>query len=228
MRRFAASTFLASFVVAVWAVLFPTPYALCMSLLAAFPVVAVSMVGFSGGQLKFVNQAGEISTYAFMVIVLTSVVLVYRSFDIHTLSWTGSALAAVVLDAVLIGAVAFIDRPNLHARLLVTLAAIGLLWGLGCANFANALLDIGPKQIFRPTIEPYSVSLGRNTGRTGGGGYSRHLIVGAWGPITGTQDAVVGEVLYQRAMTGQPVCVSLGRGFFGAPWYSFEACPPSP
>lgn len=227
MRRFAATTFVASIIVAVWAMLFPAPYPLCMGLLAAFPVVAVGMVGFSGGQLKFVNPAGEISTYAFMVIVVTSFTLAYRSFDIHAISWTGPALAAVMLDFCLVGAVAFIDRPNLHVRLLVILAAIGLFWGLGCANFTNALLDMSPKQTFRPTINLYSTTNGLNIGRYGNGGYSRHFVVGPWGPTARSEDTVVTEGVYQRAKAGQPTCVLLGRGFFGAAWYSFGACPGS-
>jgi hypothetical protein len=228
MRRLAGHVFLASIAVALWALLFPQPYGLCMALLAAFPVVAIGMVAFSGGQLKFVNPAGEITTYAFMIIVLTSVILAYRSFDIHTVSWTGPGVAAIVLDLCFVGAVAFIDRPSLHGRLLFALAVLGLFWGIGCANFANALLDIAPKQIFRPTIGSYTITQGTSSGRTGGGGYSRHFVVGPWGPMTRPQDTVVSEFLYQRTKAGEPVCVSLGRGFFGAAWYSFEGCPASP
>jgi len=228
LRRFAGYIFVASIAMAIWAVFDPGSNALGLTVLAAFPLAAVCMVGFSRGQLQFVNSAGEITTYAFMIILVTSFVLAYRSFDVHALSWTGPALAAVVIDLCLVGLVAFFDRPNLHVRLLVSLSAICLFWGIGCANFANALLDTAPKQIFRPSIKPYSIPLGTNRGRSGGGGYARHFVVGPWGPITTTYDAVVTEFVYQRARDGRPVCVSLGRGFFDAAWYSYETCPTSP
>ena len=224
IRRFAAKAFMASAAVALWGVLYPTPYAVCVCLLAVFPVGAIVMVGLSRGQLKFVNPAGEITTYAFMIILLTGGAFAYRSLDICALAWVGPACAAAALGLGFAAAVAWIDRPNLHKRLLITYLAIGLIWGWGCANFANALFDAAPKQTFRPSIGYYTMALGSNAGRTGGGGRSRHLVVGPWGPITKVDDPVVSEALYQRAENHQPICVTLGRGFLGAPWYSLGAC----
>jgi hypothetical protein len=224
MRRFAAKALIAAAVTAIWTVLYPTPYALCVGLVAIFPLAAVAIVGLSRGQLKFVNPAGEITTYALLIILVTGGALAYRSLDICALSWAGPAFAAAMLGLGFTGAVAWIDRPNLHKRLLVTVLAFGLVWGWGCADFANALFDTAPKQTFRPAIGYYTIALGSNAGRTGGGGRSRHLVVGPWGPITKTDDPVVSETLYQRAEHHQPICITLGRGFLGAPWYSLGAC----
>jgi len=181
------------------------------------------MVGVSGGQLKFVNPAGEITTYAFLVILLACAVLFYRSMDIHMLNAVVLAPYAVGLGLAFVAAVAWIDRPARHVRLLTAMALFGLIWGWGCANYVDMAFDFAPKQIFHPSIRVYSIGGGR--GRYNGSATIRHVVVDPWGPFDRSSDLVVSEAQFGATQRGASLCVALGRGLLGGAYYSIVECP---
>lgn len=226
MRRVASKVLIAAGLIAIWTVLFPVLYGFCVGLLMILPPAAIAMVGFSRGQLRFVNQAGEITSYALTTALVTSCVLVYRSFDIHTLGWIGLVVVAGALGIGFAGAVAWIDWPNRHWRLLLTMMGIGLIWGWGCATFGNMLLDVRSKQIFHPMFSTYSEGgfTVSGSGRYVSGRLTRHVTLAPWGPIAERSDIIVSEELYQSARIGDPICVELGQGYFHTPWYSLSTC----
>jgi len=223
MRRVASAVFVFAVVVCVWAIFAPSPYGLCVGVLIALPPIAVVMVAVSGKQLKFVNPAGEITTYAFLIILLTSIAVVYRSTDIHMLTLFAPAPYAAILGLAFVGAVAWIDWPARHIRLLVTMLALGCVWGWGCASYADMAFDSAPRQIFRPTITAYSIS--RGAGKYQAGGAIRHVVVDPWGPFDQSSDMVVTEALYSATQRGVSLCVALGRGMLGWSYYSIVECP---
>jgi hypothetical protein len=223
MRRFALVVLLATVLVCVWGIFSASLDGLCLGLLVVLPPFAVGMVGLSRGQLMFVNPAGEITTYAFLIILLASVVLLYRSMDIQTLNPFGPAPYAMALAMAFVALIAWIDRPAVHVRLLVTLAVLGFIWGWGCANYFNMAFEVAPKQFFHPAIMGHTLT--RPGGRYEPGGSIRFVAVDPWGPISRPTSMVVSEALYDSTQRGASLCIGLGRGLLGWSYYSVVECP---
>lgn len=93
----------------------------------------------------------------------------------------------------------------------------GLMYSVGLVDTVDTMPDHSTPSLFRTWIVKMHEQ--RHSRFT-----SFELRVAPWGPVQYADDIDVTAGTYRRSKVGDPVCLSLHRGFLHAPWYELVPC----
>jgi hypothetical protein len=137
------------------------------------------------------------------------------------MNWSMALILAGLCAAVaLLLGVGLVGRRLPGGLLLSVLfwGAFGGGYGYGAAVFADTRFDHNLPQIYPAQVQRQYMSHR--------GGSTRHLVLGPWGPMTGTTDIAVSLSAYDALIPGQTACVTLHPGALRMPWYRAGVCSP--
>ena len=101
---------------------------------------------------------------------------------------------------------------------LVGTILVACAYAYGMTAETDKLLDRSPPRSFRATVLDKSSSGGVKSPRTW------HFTVSAWGPRAEGDEITVSSDTFSSIRRGETVCIALGPGALGIPWYEGAAC----
>lgn len=201
-----------------WALIYPHPYGLVVTVLAALPLVAVALVIRSSGIYQIEGRRHDARpslapAYLFPSIGLCMLAL--REFQL--LRWGNLVLFAIALGLILPAVVRRADR-QLQKRVsgLLPIFIFGVFYAAGLILQANSLFDTSTPQSFEVEVLGKHVAHGRST--------SYYLRLAPWGPRTEAKQVSVSTRLYRSTKTGDDVCIRLHNGALHIPWFVINHC----
>ena len=205
-------------VTAAWGWLYPRPYEAAMATLGVIPAIAVIALATGQGLYQVEGRRHDARADLSVAFLVPGAVLALRSlWDFEFLEWMPilkmAIVASVILTILLVGA----DRGMRERRwAFLAFLLLCFLYAFGAMAQANALLDHSEGQVFRTLVLAKRISSGKST--------TYYFMVDPWGPRNKPNEVSVSRALYQATPIGDAVCVSLGKGALGAPWFVVRAC----
>jgi hypothetical protein len=216
-RKLAKALTALAWVLGVWSFVWPHPYWLAITTLAALPAIALLLVILSGGLFRIFAMT-KIEVGVGMVFAFPAAVIAIRVMqDLDMVSEWPLIGASVAAAGVSVFATALIDRKAASRPVvLINGALIGGLYFFGLIGEANALLDRSPESIVRTQIMKKRVSEGQTT--------RYYFTLAPWGSQSEPDDARVTRNLYDSLQPGNMVCVAPHSGALGMPWFTVDEC----
>lgn len=221
-RTLAAALTLAAVALAIWALLWPMPYAVVVVCLIALPVLAVVLtrarrtmfrIGFGAGY-------GE-ANLATPCMIAACALLARTLLDLNMIDWTPligmATFVAAVFLAVTMAFTILTERTRRRrwGRSLVAAVLTGA-YAFGVLGQADSLLDPSAPAVLRSRV------LDKTLGRTRFATY--RLTLAPWGPVTNPAEVAVSHDLYNKVAPDDPVCIRLHDGALHLAWFTVMAC----
>jgi hypothetical protein len=196
----------------------PDPPGIVILLLLAMPWVALAADTMGQGLFSVVPARNDAHPSLFLALLIPGVVLAMRAlYDDPMLEWELPIGAGLIAGGVFALVLALADRGVLDSpgKFLVVLP-FAIAYGFGAVAAANAWLDSAPAAVKEVAVMGKHRTYGRHS--------SFYLQVEPWGPRTTAQDVSVSFPLYNAALPGGTVCVSLHPGALRMAWFKVARC----
>jgi hypothetical protein len=195
-----------------WAVFYPKPYVLVVTLVASLPWIAI-LVRWNYGR-AFEIDGSEKTRRANLtnIVMLPPLVLMMRAiFDANLMSPAELIIPAVIGGILMTGVMALI-APEIRSKSgLVSISIFMMIYCASVLPIANRLLDKTEGEKFHPMVLDKRHTEGRK--------HDWYLTVDSWGSYKMGNEIEVSRNLYEETAIGQPVCLVLQDGRFGFKWY---------
>ena len=212
-----------AFVMAVWCMIAPRPYTLCVLVCALTPWVALTLPFFFGGRLVFDGRNSEKRPDVFYLVFLPALAIGARALmDFHILDWKMALAAAIGVSIVwniAILAARRGERAKTFAFMTITLLLFGVDYGYGLVTFADVLGDRALVASYTPQITSKHVTHGKSA--------DYYLDLTAWGG-RGQDEESVPRAFYNTFRPGDRICIKVHPGHLGMKWFevtAYGACP---
>jgi len=205
---------------AVWLLVYPTPYVPLMFAALILPVVALYIIWRFKG-IVTVNDATK-SAYPSMQVTLffCCLLLFVRAminYDLYAYQklWQWVAVVTMVLSAA-VYSIAFtgphktINKKPVFFLLVVLFAG----YSYGAIIFANCHYDTSKAQVYKLPVIDKHISSGKAK--------TYYITTPAWGRFTGQQDISVAASVYESVSMNDTVNIYLLQGKLGIPWYFLD------
>lgn len=205
----------AAFGLTLWAMIYPKPYLLVMTLLAVLPAAAIALVKTSNGALTIDDRRrpGARPSVAYAVIS-PGMVLALRAFlDWHILDWSAFWVPFGVLGASMCALVWYASGtsgPRKMGPIAVTCASC-LLHGYGLTLFLNCALDRSNPVAHQTVVRSHQVSHGKST--------TYYITVSPWLDGPGYRQISVPLATYNAHPVGSAALVLVRGGRLAIPWF---------
>jgi hypothetical protein len=216
-RRLARVLTVTAFLTILWGFIFPFPYELAISILAALPWIAVETVRRSGGLFRVDTNRNDTHPNVALPFIFPGLVLMLRSVsDYNVLQSPAVAWFSIGIGGLLCLS-AFAVDPTLRGKVGTTasLFAFSLAYGYGFAIEANTLLDRSPGTSYIASVASKRIVKGKTT--------TYELSLGPWGPKTKSNKLTVSRATYDPIQPGDVVFLTLKQGALGVSWYFMRA-----
>jgi hypothetical protein len=206
-----------SIAAASWGLFWPQPYALCLGVLTAIPVLAAVAAMVSSGRwtINDDDASGRIGIGGLMAIGPACVLALRAFLDDHMVDWIVPLALGGIAGVVLLLVVALSER-----RLVWRTAAFGIfaygLYAWGALLYVDTTFDTGPAKTV--AVRVVAIDDGNKT---------HELTVTPWGSRTENNSVAVSHRLIQAVKVGDKVCVDIYPGLLNFPWYDVRHCPKS-
>jgi hypothetical protein len=202
-----------------WSYLYPRPYALNVSLLAALPWVCIALVASRPGIFQLGgSQAGDkVRPDLAAAFMAPAALLGLRAFmDVHVVDWHELVPWAAGMAALLLFALIRVDPSASRRWATLMFVLVAGVYGFGASSLGNALLDRSSPDVYPTKVLGKHVSSGRNR--------TYELRLAPWGQNAGPRDVTVSRSLFGEVEVGQTVCVNVHAGAIRVAWYSVNKC----
>lgn len=193
-----------------------------MLAMMVLPLLAVGLEYYYPGQLRFAGGKGKTDPrpILFQALVFPTFLLVLTAtIDLHLLDLQSALVWSAPVAAMITFYIAT-RAPDLRASPWILAVAVGAYaYSFGALAHGDVLFDRGRLREYPVTIVDLHENHGKHT--------SYHVVVGPWVRNPGTTDFTVRYNFYAELAKGQTLCIGLGQGAFGWPWYDLETCPDS-
>jgi hypothetical protein len=202
---------------ALWVLVFPRPYVVCVALLSLLPIAALPVLTFvqrqPGEPPRWLASLAGLAGAAGVLLALRA------AMDFALLDWRPPLLTGMLLGAALTAAAAPVLLALAQPQLMITLAAAAAVaWGWGLAAEANGLFDRAPSKTHAVRV------LNKHVSR-GGRSTTYYLDIAPSG-IAGLGDSLsVDFSLYRGMPVGGVVCIDKHSGALHWRWFRARACP---
>jgi len=204
-----------SIAITFWGLFWPQPYALCLGVLAGFPVLAAmaAILSFGRWTLNDDDGSGRIGIGGMMA-VSPACVLALRAFmDDHMVDWILPVLYGGIAGIVLLLVVALTER-RLSGRTAVVGVFAYCLYAWGVLLYIDTTFDSGAAKIV--AVKVVDVDDGNKT---------HELTVTPWENRRDNNSVSVGSRFIKTVKPGDTVCVYVYPGLVDLPWYEVGHCP---
>jgi len=205
--------FVVMLLVIFWAMFYPRPYGLVMTILISFPFVELALVQALGAPSWFASAQGDISySLALSGIFLTLHAMMSNVYHSHEV-----VLLSVGLGLITGSILSLADRRLLQRSASILILIILLpLYGYGAGVQINRLLDSSPATVFEAKVGGME--------RSKGSRLPPQVELVPWGPDQISTIAWVARPVYESIKPGDTVCVQLHRGALLVRWYVVRTC----
>lgn len=199
--------------VLLWAFFYPEPYDYVIWTAAAFPFVALGVLHYFKGAVKFdcaKNSAFPSIAPAFL---LPALGLAVRAFiDFNILGW-GNFWQPFGACSLSLFALVFLIARDVRQKIAtaVLLLVFCALYGAAAVVCLNGILDTSTPAFYKAKVLEKRISRGKHT--------SYYLKLSPWGPRTTKEDVDVGKNAYNRHQVGDAVDVVVRKGRLEIPWF---------
>jgi hypothetical protein len=219
-RRIATWMNYAAFAVGTCWLLYSRPNMAMFAVLATLPWLAILLAWRSGGLYSLAGIKNDARANLLLVWFFPGILLALSAVKyLYWLRWQNliapAALAAGIVVAAAYRADPMILRDRTRRGFALVLAAGA--YGFGAVGLANQLLDGSPRQVYRTGVEGTRISRGSKSA-------SWYVDVGPWGPRSKPEEISVSRHIYDTVARGDTVCVIVGSGAIGVPWYRLDLC----
>ncbi len=194
---------------AIWGAVYPVPYGLCVGALMVMPLLALAVIGLSGGRLAIL----------FWVILFLMPAGAYRAYhDVQIFSKGKTVLYAAAVGLVMAGLFAAAEkRVRSWILVAVLFPVLTFTYGVSAVLESDMLLDRSVPRRFVTKVMDRHINWG-----------TRHktfsVTLAPWGGRTEKVSDLVTGSLYHSLRAGSAACVQEGPGALAIPWYRIEAC----
>lgn len=203
---------------AIWALLAPQPYDVCVAALGIAPLVALSTARlFEGGTGLTGRAEGDPHGVASLLIGPSLVLAARAVLDVQLLDVLPAVLAGGVIGAIFALAARWVAGADISWWGLACLPVLGFGYGYGLVVEANALLAPARPEFARTLVAERTVAGGSDP--TYHLTLTRPLYPGVPGRIE------VSEAFYRANPKGAELCVQVYRGAFGWRFWDLDFCP---
>lgn len=216
-RRKAAILSALTAVLGLWGFVYPAPYVLVISLLAALPWIALELVRRSAGLFRVDAGRNDVHpTVAVAFIVPPMVLLLRAATDFNVVQSLSTVAVTLGIGGCLLFAMFVADRSQRgKVGSGVALGLFCLAYGYGATIEANVLLDRSSPTTYEVVVIDKHVSRGKTT--------SYNLELGPWGSIAKPNKLRVGRATYDPIQPGDILLIDLRKGAMGVNWYVMRA-----
>ncbi|MBS0408600.1 MAG: hypothetical protein JSR86_01700 [Proteobacteria bacterium] len=212
---------LAAVVLAVWAGLWPHPFALVAGLCGAAPIAALFIARRAGGLLGTTVWVGRGRPTIGPLAIFPPIALVlhiagttkFMALDGFILPGAAGAGAAVIATVMLL--------PQSGRRSLdwLAVAALGAAVGVGLFAAADLATEAEPARDFRPVVIEQDISSSSRSGP------HYYLTLSAWSDQPRGERFTVSQAVYYQTPVGGVVCLERHTGGLGVDWFELNGCP---
>jgi len=207
-------------IVGIWTWFWAYPYEYAIVLSIVIPVIALIILKFSGGLIRFDEKNGSAYptiAYAFLAPSLGLFMRAITDFNIFNYEkvWLPTILIAVVIMVVLlIGNKEFsFEKATDWAAVIVT-SFIAFAYGFGTIITINCLYDNSEPKLFTPKILEKRISSGKST--------TYYFKLTPWGVQKETEEVSVSKELYNQVNKNDVVNLYYLNGLLEIPWFTVE------
>jgi hypothetical protein len=203
------------FLVTLWGVFFPIPYAAAVICCLILPLIAVCVMAFAKGLVNLNSARRSKDPHVAIAFVGPCIALLFRAvFDFQFVSYQPALIPTLAVGAALT-AVTYFYAPDLRKKWLNLLVVMpfALCYGYGLFVQSNCLQDTS-----RPTEYSSRIVNKRISNGSRGGKYY-YLDILPCGPITTTRAVRVSRTKYDRYTIGEEILVRVKEGTLGAKWF---------
>lgn len=196
-------------------------YKLTLVTLFLMPFALLLFQRFYPAQFKIFRVRGDKIELEIFFFVPGILLFLRGLIDVSILHWGIGHVFAVAFTAVMAAVVAYVDREALKNKVIFfVFFLITLFYGYGAVIAGNVFLDHSPRQIFETQIIDKKITHG--SGRSNVTQY--YLTLAPWGPQPKTEELRVDYMFYRDFQPGERICMVMGEGALGLPWYHPEYC----
>jgi hypothetical protein len=187
--------------------------------LIALPWVAIWLVARFQPLYRFGGNRNDGHPDFSAILMLPGLALTMRAMELRTLDWRPLVMLACAGSLILTGAALKAD-PWLRQKrwTAVLLGIFACTYGYGAGLEINVLADSAAPSAYTTVV------LGKHASH-GSKSTIWYLNLAPWGPIRKAGDVSVSAARYRATRTGATLCMYLGAGAFGIPWYQVRDCP---
>jgi DNA-directed RNA polymerase subunit RPC12/RpoP len=205
-------------VAAAWAISFPFPYAVVISVCAVIPAVAIVLMAYLKGRIDFETgkRKSDIPDLTFSI-AAPPAALAFRAlydFRIFTFDavWLPVSLVSVLFTLLIFTLSADVKRKPLH--LLVTLL-FGFMYAYGVVVEANCMNDRSRPRIYVAKVLDKRISYSSKS-------HSYYIRVGPWGPRTADGEISIRKSEFERIRVNDEITIGLKEGSLNIPWFFIQ------
>lgn len=211
----------AALVICAWGYIFPRPYPLAIAALTLLPWVAVVLVAWSKGLIRFDTTRNDVRPNVASLLLLPGAALALRALsDIHLIDVRQALELGFLAGLPLVAAVLLVhqrdDTPRGWGLPVMLLALVALPYGAGVLSLGDVLLDHAAPRSFSTEVTGKYISRGKHPQPT--------LILAPWGPKTQGGEVTVARDFYAQTSVNSTVCATLHPGEAGLQWYAVQNC----
>jgi hypothetical protein len=207
----------ATFVLCAWLVLWPVPYPLVFTAVAALPWLALFLCWKYRGAFAIDNPGrksprGDVT----LLLALPAGVLAMRALIDSHLAIVGPVfMPAVALWCAMVWCARALGPGWRQWRKLPLLVLVSLPYALAGIALADQVFDLGASQTLRLPVIAKRVTTGKSA--------THYLRVPAWGLRPRPNEIEVKRDVYDAVPVGGAVCLQVHPGALGMPWYEVNA-----
>lgn len=203
-------------IIAAWALIYPHPYRLSVTLCALIPLTVMILVSSSPRLIKNELAESRKKPSFTLAVFSTSLALAMRACDYHI------AIEKQILIPVLIFILAVmvinmipIRKLKINAATLIVFVFLSLVYGFGMGLHSNCLFDYSKPEHFYPEVLDKKEKPGRRQN-------SHYLYLSPWGPRQSGEEVQVRKRFFDSVNKGDMVLVSVKSGSLGVPWFTLS------
>jgi hypothetical protein len=201
---------------AAWTFFHPTPYQYSILTAMIIPIVALSVVKFSGGLIRVDDKKGSSYPsviYAFIypsLGIMLRGILDYNIFDYSNVWLTTAITTLAFLFVLLMKQQEFTFKKKVDCLTVSSLALFLFAYSFGTVIHINCYYDNSASKYFTAKVLDKRISSGKST--------SYYLELSTWGQQKEVDEVSISKELYNRIKAGDEVNIYFRNGKLNIPW----------
>lgn len=204
----------------VWNFFYPTPYQYSILAAITIPILALLVVKFSNGLIRFDEKNGSAYpsvVYAFVfpsLGLMLRAVLDYDLFDYSNVWLPTMIITLAFLFLLLIKQKEITFKEKIDYLTISSLAMFLFAYSFGTVVHVNCYYDNSEPKYFTAKVLDKRISSGKST--------SYYLELSAWGQQEEIDEVSIGKRLYNKIKIGDEVNINFRDGQLEIPWFQLK------
>jgi hypothetical protein len=200
-------------VIGFWLMFYPNPYLPAVILNILLPIAGIFVYIKFNRYVELDDDRGEENPNVGAIVFIPSLALLARAlldFNLfyETLFWVCTAGITLIMLVIILMKTSEYKR---NRWVPLALAFVIFPYVLGTMVLTNCLFDRSDSERYSSYITDKYISTGKTK--------TYNITIEPWGPVTETEDIIVGKSFYENAKKGQRIYLNLKGGAWGFKWF---------